>query len=307
MSTRLSPWSCPPARRVRAAAALSLLSVAACGSDGTAPSAPAPLPPLASATWHVHEAEGQPLPALVAHRLEQGALVQDFLDSARVQVEASGRWTRSLWLSRYRAGLFETRVTGLEHGTWRADEAAYVFTAEGSGRTFTLATLTPGQVVRLPLRDAREGYIEATVRTVPPEAPIAGTYRVTQVRGADVPAAMHVFNDYPEDGRLLSIHYVVDSMRLVLRGNQRYEHVIHYAEWDGPNHGPPTRLRRRAVHQDFGVWQRDGTLLRFESAWWQNLRFAGTTYGPQAMELLHGLAHGDVAVPVRYARTAPVD
>lgn len=295
------------ARLVRATAGLSLALLAACGSDAVAPSGPEPLPPLVTATWHVHEAEGQPLPALVAHRLEQGALVQDFLDSARVQVDASGTWTRSLWMSRFRAGLFETRVTGFEHGTWRADAAAYVFTAEASGRTFSLAALTPGQVVRLPLRDVRDGYIEATVRTVPPEAPIAGTYAVTHVRGTVVPAAMHVFNDYPEDGRLLSIHYVVDSTRLVLYANQRYEHVIHYAEWDGPNRGAPTRLRRRAVHQDFGVWQRDGTLLRFESAWWQNHRFSGTTYGPQSMELLHGLAHGDVAVPVRYARSAPLD
>jgi hypothetical protein len=285
------------------AAVLLATTVAACGSDDAVAPTPAnPLPPLAAATWYVHTAEGQRLPALVAHRLEQGNLVQDFLDSALVQVTADGRWERRLWMSRYRAGRYEAALPSLEVGTWTATDTAYLFTAEPSGRRFALAALTPGEPATLPLRGTAEGYIEATVRTVRPEPSVVGTYRVTEVRGQPVPAALWVENDYEEDGQRYSVHLIVDSARLVLNGGYRYTHVIHYSEWFGPNNGPPTQRRYRAKTEDYGRWTRDDRLLRFTSNWLENHAFAGTTYDPRHMELLHGLSHGDMPVPVRYAR-----
>ncbi len=291
----------------RLASAVLLLStatvLAACGSDSPSAPSPAPvLPPLVEATWYAHTAEGQELPALVAHRLEQGALVQEFLDSAQFHVAANGRFTRRLWLSRYRNGALEARVPAQETGAWAATDTAYIFTADVSGARFSLRALTPGQVVSVPLRAVANGYIAATVRVVPPTEPVLGTFRVTTVRGMQVPAAMYVFNDYVEGNDTMSVHLIVDSTRLVLRGNRQYEHVIHYSEWVGPNRGAPERRRYSATRGDFGEWTRTGTLLQFESGWLQNHRFAGTVYNSTAMELLHGLSHGDDVVPVRYAR-----
>jgi hypothetical protein len=276
-------------------------TLAACGSDTVAPDAN-PLPPLAAATWHVHAAEGQSLPALVAHRLDAGVLVQDFLDSAQFRITADGRWERRLWMSRYRDFAYASAVPSQEVGTWTATDTAYAFVAEPSGRRFSLRSLTPGQVAQVPLRAANEGYIEATLRTDATEPSIVGTYRVTEVRGQPAPAPIYVFNDYPEDGRLKSIHFIVDSAHVQLAGNGRYSHRIHFTEWEGPNGGSPERVRVRWMHADHGTWTRDGTLLRFESGWLQNHRFNGTTYDAQRMELLHGLSHGDPPVPVRYAR-----
>ncbi len=296
----MSPY---PFRAV-VAPVLALTTLVACSSSSsTAPEEPVnTLPPLVAAVWYAHAAEGQPLPALVAHRLEQGDLVQDFLDSAQVQITADGRWTRRLWLTRYRNGSFDAPVPSQEAGTWVATDTAYIFTTEPGGVRFSLASLTPGQVVELPLRDVTRGYIAATVRTVPPPEMVVGTYRVTSVRGVDVPSAMYVINDHVEEGRTVSIHFIVDSARLVLFGNRRYEHTIHYSEWEGPNNGPPTQRRFRWRNGDFGEWRRDNTLIRFESGWLQNLRFDGTVYNRNTMELLHGLSHGDPAVPVRYSR-----
>lgn len=283
------------------APALLSVAVAACGTDAVSPVAE-PLPPLAAATCYAHSAEGQPLPALVAHRLEGGVLVQDFLDSAQLQVTANGRWERRLRMSRYRDQVYASAVPSQEVGTWTATDTAYVFVAEPSGRRFALSSLTPGQVVPVPLRAASEGYIEATLRSVQPEPSIVGTYRVTEVRGQPAPAPIYVFHDYPEDGRLKSIFLIVDSARVQLAGNGRYTHRIHVTEWEGPNGGAPERVRFRFVIGDFGAWTREGTLLRFTSGWIQNFTFSGTTYDAQRMELLHGLSHGDPPVPVRYAR-----
>jgi hypothetical protein len=298
----LPPRLARPVHRLLPVLLVSLF--AACGTDAVAPAPPAERPPLVTATWHVHEAEGQTLPALVAHRLEAGTLVQDFLDSARVEVRAEGTWTRALWLSQYRDGAVAGTRAELEHGTWRAADSLYAFVAEPSGRVFTVAQLTPGREARVPLRGLRDGFIEGLVRTEPPPAPLTGTYRATAVRGVSLPAPIQVFHDHEEDGRLLSIHLIVDSVRLVLQGNHRYAQVLHYTEWEGPNRGAPTRVRFRWRLADFGQWTRTGSAVRFESGWLQHHRFAGLVEPAGALALEHGLSHGDEPAPVRYTRDA---
>lgn len=294
----------PAALAFPRAAAIILLGLgSACG--GADPAAPPvePLPPLAAATWHVHEAEGQPLPALVAHGLEDGVLVQDFLDSATVDVRADGTWERRLWISRFRDQQYHAPVGALEAGTWRATTTAYEFTAQPSGRRFSLASLTPGQPVTFPLRGAAEGGIQARLRTAPPPPSLPGTFEIAEVRGAPVPAVMYVFNDFEEAGRVVSIHLVVDSAQLTLRSNGSYTHLIHYSEWEGPNHGAPTTLRFRFSAYDHGTWTRGpGDQVRFESGFLQNHRFGGSAAAPSRLDLAHGLSHGDPPEPVRYVR-----
>jgi len=290
-------------RLVRFVASSALLSISvACDGSPTSPGAAEPLPPLSSAVWYAHAAEGQPLPALVAHRLEGGTLVQDFLDSARVEVGASGTWVRRLWMSRYRGGSFDQRVPSQESGTWVATDTAYVFTASTSGRRFSLRAMSPGAEIQLPLRSVTDGYISAAMRTAPPAPAIVGSYRIAEVRGIAVPAPIYVFNGFEDDGRIISVHLIVDSAFIELRHDGTYAHAIFHSEWEGPDGGAPTARRFRWTTFDFGGWAREGTQLRFESDWLQNHRFDGHVATGRVMELRHGISHGDEAVPVRYVQ-----
>lgn len=288
----------------RAAQTFALALIAACAdASPTAPARPTPLPPLPSATWHVHVAEGQALPALVAHRLENGSLVQEFLDSARVEVGASGTWVRHLFISRFRASTFEAQTAEQEFGTWMVTDSGYRFTAEPSGRAFMVARAVPGDSVTLPLRGASHGgFIQATLRTTRPAPSIVGAYRVTAVRGQPVPATIYSWPEFVDGDRLVSIHLVVDSASLRLLANGTYQQAIHYREWEGPVGGGPTTVRHRFSVYDHGAFVRQDAALRFESGWLQNHRFAGAVTDAGGMELLHGLSHGDEPVPVRYGR-----
>ena len=103
------------------------VSAVACSTDRTTAPTPSPLPPLTAATWQVHAANGNALPALVHQRLVNGALLQTFLDSAQVIVANSGRWEQRTWLRRYRDGLFDTTIAEQDGGTWTigADAVSY--------------------------------------------------------------------------------------------------------------------------------------------------------------------------------------
>ena len=287
-------------------AALLAFTLTACRDTNVAPVPPVLRPPLASSTWYAHVAEGQSLPALVAHALEGHVLVQDFLDSARLDIDASGHWSRALWITRYHDGVRHAPRAEQEHGTWQVTDSAYLFTAAVSGRAFALAALPADGDLILPLRATQDGYIEARLRTVRPASPV-GAWRMARVREVPLPAAMHIFNDHIEDGRVMSIHIVVDSTHLVLSGNRHYRQTVYYTEWEGPNHGHAERPRLRARLGDHGVWALLGAQLHFESNYLQNHRFGGTTLAVAGTErsvlaLQHGLSHGDEPVPVRYER-----
>ncbi|MBX3173700.1 MAG: hypothetical protein KF709_04775 [Gemmatimonadaceae bacterium] len=290
-------------RTITAVATAAVVFLASCTGDSPAgPPRSQPLPPLAAATWYVHAAEGQPLPALIAHRLVDGTLEQDFLDSATVEVRADSTWERRMWFQRYRAGATPVRVAQLEWGRWAVSDSGYLFTSDLGVRSFVVARMTPGDSTVLPIRGSAEGYVLATLRSVAPPPTMFGEYRVATVNGHPLPSAMYVFPDVEVDGRRFSTHYLVDSARLALHPNGQYQQGIYYSEWEGEPNGPPTTLLYRAYTGDFGTWTRSGTQLAFESGYLQNHRFSGNSEGPTGLALLHGLSHGDPPVPVTYAR-----
>ena len=90
--------------------------VAAC-ADATAPIEPQPLPALEDQVWHVNVPDGQPMPALLGHRLvSDGILEQDFLDSARIEIAADGSWAQKGWYQRYRSGQHYAWTSTLDWG-----------------------------------------------------------------------------------------------------------------------------------------------------------------------------------------------
>lgn len=120
--------SIPSRAAARGAWLALLLAVAACGGD--APVAPTPSPPsLQAGTYVLVRADGQPLPAMVAHEtLPDGSLLQTFADSAQLVVSADAAWEQRLWLRvvRYGDGALLGRPNVVDRGRW-AGEAGQAF------------------------------------------------------------------------------------------------------------------------------------------------------------------------------------
>lgn len=288
-----------PRRNSLAILAATLLT--ACSSD--APNAPRePFPPLTSQRWYVQTADGQALPALVAHRVVDGSLEQLFLDSATVDVTQEGTWTRRFWMQRFLGG---ERV-GAEYsqivGTWAATREGYEFVSEPGGRRFALRGEARDAIsLSLPGLGTHDVIVAALGRTPVPPGPL-GTWRLTAVHELPLPSTIYRFDNFEEDGVLKSIHLIADSARIVLHPNGTYTHRIDFSEWEGPNHGEATTFRYRWFASDFGSWTRSGLTLNFASGWIEGLRMQGEFAASGPLRMLHGISHEDEWVPWRYVR-----
>lgn len=122
----------------RASTLIALLAVAACG-DSPASLPPAPqLPPLQTGTWHLNLADGQVLPAMVAHRLFNGQLEQTFVDSSTLSVNADRTWQQRIYLKRAVFGQPASEMPVLHLGTWAPTDTGYVFVSDIAGRDFVI-------------------------------------------------------------------------------------------------------------------------------------------------------------------------
>lgn len=282
-------------------AAASALLLAACASD--VPIAPSePLPPLETQRWYVQRADGQQLPALVAHGQVNGMLEQLFLDSAIVDIDAEGVWTRRFWMQRFRGGEPVGGEGSQLVGTWVATADVYRFVESTGGRSFELpGSFGPLVVMNLPGVGTADRVV-AELRKTPPAPGPVGAWSLSSIRDVPLPAAMYVFDDYMENGVQKSIHLIVDSASITLRANGTYRHRIDFTEWEGEPGGPPERVRFVWFANDYGSWVRQGTQLDFDSGWLQGLRMAGEFPVGGELRMWHGLSHGDEWVPVGYVR-----
>jgi hypothetical protein len=139
-----------------------------------------------------------------------------------------------------------------------------------------------------------------------PAPVVTGEWDVTHVRDMPLPAAVFVEDTTTLDGRLLSVHFVVDSARIRVDAGGRYVHRVWATEWHGDPWGPPRVRIFQWYHGDFGAWQRDGVNLSFESEWLMNHRMTGTFAADGVLRMEHGFSPGDAPVPFRYGRTAGV-
>jgi hypothetical protein len=230
-------------------------------------------------------------------------LEQTFLDSARLNTTADGRWELRAWLQLFRAGELVTHVPRLDAGAWAVTETGYLFTSDIRGPQFVLPE-APGTTINVSLRiEALPGVVVATMHRAPPPATPTGAWLAEAVHGRAIPDAIYVFDPYEEGGRMISVHLVVDSIKLALHPTGRYRQRIWYTEWEGNPGGTWHTVRSRWTLGDFGEWMRNGNALELDSEWLQNHRMTGSfdaATGSLTME--HGLTHGDPPVAFRYGR-----
>jgi hypothetical protein len=278
-------------------------ALTACADDPT--HTPLPLPPLAAGVWHVHESDGQALPALVGHRLVEGnVLEQDFLDWTQLFVEADGRWELRAQYQRYHDGTLLHGGTILDWGTWTATPDAYQFRRNTGELLYVTSGPEDGEWglnLRYP---GEEGVAVSRLRATAPPASVVGTYRATAMHDQPLPRVYIMDPEFFNGVKLVSHHLFIDSARVWLRSNGSYQHRIWYSHWEGPVGGGPEMRLISLSHSDFGSWTAAGTQLTLESGYLQNHVIRGeraaNNIGP--LRLDHGISHGDEPVPLRYVR-----
>lgn len=134
----------------------------------------------------------------------------------------------------------------------------------------------------------------------PPPEGVAAKWEATHVRGAALPDVLYRFDPDVVDGEIVSVHIILDSARLVIHDDGRYEHRIWASHWVGEPGGPPQERTLRFHHGDHGFWSDEDGALRFESNYLQNHRMTGALGASGALEMQHGFTHGDPPVSIRY-------
>lgn len=281
-----------------------LPALAGCADDPT--HTPILLPPLEAQIWHVHESDGQPMPALVGHRLVEGnVLEQDFLDWTQLFIEADGRWELRAQYQRYHNGTLLNGGTILDWGTWTATRDAYLFHQNTTGILLYVTTGPKDGVWNLNLRyPGEEGVAVSRLRATAPPPTVVGRYRATAMHDQPLPRVYIMDPEFDNGNAIVSHHVIIDSARVWLRSNGSYQHRIWYSHWEGPARGGPVVRLVGLVHNDFGTWTEAGVQLTLASGWLQNHVMLGeraaNNVGP--LRLNHGISHGDAPVPLRYVR-----
>lgn len=126
-------------RALRALFLPALLVAASCGEDQSGPTDPLLLEPLESAEWFMHEADGQALPAVIAHREVDGQYEETILDIARLQVFANGTYEQRYRVRTLRDGVEVQADAVIDVGTWTARATDYLLTSGTRVRSFTIA------------------------------------------------------------------------------------------------------------------------------------------------------------------------
>lgn len=283
-----------------------LMLVAAACDDATAPAAPEPLPALQDQVWHVHVSDGQPVPALLGHRMLPGNILeQDFLDSARIEIDADGTWEHKGWYQRFRSMTYQSSIATLDWGTWTATPTGYEF-RRNTGELLYTVNGPIGNELQLNLRyPNQEGLAVSTLRRTPAPLSVAGRWRAISLDGVPLPATYTSDPEIDAGAGVVSRHILIDSAVVILRPNNRYEQLVYYSEWEGPANGAPQSRVYAEIATDFGTWDRTGTGgLFLSSGWLQNKTMAGEPLDAAntSLRLSHGITHSDPPVAFRYAR-----
>jgi hypothetical protein len=294
-------------------AAVGLL-LAACNSDtpvapGPTPAPPVPQPPpaLQVGTFDLTQADGQTLPAYIAHRTVDGVLEQVYVDSARLVVQDDGRFEQRIWMRNFRNSAFSHRETWVDAGTWRRNGNAYDFASVSGSRALTVRTAT-SPVLQVTERMAAwpgAGLVVGVYsrRTTPPaepqQPPTAGEtrFRATDVRGSPLSAIVVTERHVPHENA--ETFSQLDSAWVVLRTDGTYERRAFYSTWYTPNFVLSLGYARVGVLRDYdrGTYTRaaNGTLT-LTSSYFQNRTATGVHLGDR-IRLTQDMLAGDPNKP----------
>jgi hypothetical protein len=267
-------------RRLRRFAVMPFaLVAAACGSDApTAPPGQLPLPVLRPGVWHLHRADGQAVPAYVAHRMLPGnVLEQTYVDSAKLEIRPDFGWRLETFLRHYENREFVRSEARFDAGRWAATDSGFLFTSTMRQDAFVVrapgadSLLTTQALVVRP----EAGLVQATYRIERPAPSLVARWRALSVNDRMVPAVVATTPLDEFQGRPVSSHVVVDSIAIELEPTSRYRMVEFLSWWIGEPNGTPTQRIQSLRHTDRGEWQASGGAVQFTSTLYANRGWVG--------------------------------
>lgn len=171
------------AHRILSSAAALMLLTSACDSGGLTPAGPEALPPLATVTWEMVEADGQALPAVVAHRtLEGNVLEQSILESAVVHVDADGTYEQVFRIRTVANGVEQSNVLVQDIGVWTAGTERYALESDTRERVFEVEPIVNGTLRTLEAMVFRPEAGRVRGRYVPAEPVALGALELRDSR-----------------------------------------------------------------------------------------------------------------------------
>ncbi len=126
-------------RFLRSSIAVLAVTAAACDPSASSPVEPQALEPLGSTTWLMVAADGQSLPAVVAHRLLEGNVLEEsVLESAQLIVDADGGYEQLFRIRTLANGVQQSNVLVQDFGVWTAGTERYDLESDTRTRSFRL-------------------------------------------------------------------------------------------------------------------------------------------------------------------------
>jgi hypothetical protein len=111
------------------------LTGSAWGCGDELPTGIAPPAVLRPGTWYLHQADNEPLPALVAERTVGIASEKTYLDSATILVATDGTWEQKVYLRVLVSDALDREELMFDRGTWAKLTFGYSFSSTLRTRT----------------------------------------------------------------------------------------------------------------------------------------------------------------------------
>ncbi len=128
---------------IRRSAFLALLAAGLLGCEGDGGTVVILPPNLSAGRWYMHEANAEAMPALIAERTIGLTAEETHIDSATIDVTASGTWEQRVHLRIMHSGVEDRQETFYDEGTWTREAVGFAFVSAVRSRTFS-ATMQPG-------------------------------------------------------------------------------------------------------------------------------------------------------------------
>jgi hypothetical protein len=283
---------------------LALFALVACSDTPIAPTPEPQLPPLATGSWYLNIADGQSLPAFVAHRLVDGKVEQTFVDSSVLAINANGTWQQTTHLNRALIGLPATEAPIIDVGTWAPTDSGYLFRAAIANRDFVIRS--PGadslRVTQRLAEFAAAGLVVAEFRRVRPPRPLTATWHAISAKGTALPALVESFTVREPGEEPYSWHSIVDSIQLQLTSQRTYAHHVYYSSWVGAPDGPPLARVGSTKRSDTGAWTSSQGQMRLESRYYHQHVLTGAIQSDGTVIMEQGLGPLEDRFTVRFTR-----
>jgi len=123
-----------------------VVALVACDAGDTITPPPTSGLPLIAATYYLHEADGDTLPALISTRIAGVSQEKTFLDSARIIIAADSTYEQRYWVHILLNEVPDRSEFVIDIGTYKVEGFGFRLTSELREREFTMVVPRLGNI-----------------------------------------------------------------------------------------------------------------------------------------------------------------